>query len=765
MKRFLATTGLLATGALAVAQPPAPKPGYLIIRVKLGDGGAPALGAPGQGGPGEQGAGMRGRMGMMQGGRGGIPGQGGPGGGLPGEGGPLGGGAGGGNANANTNERSIAVLVPYSRLSDQPIYKGKMASADRNPRMPHITHEFGVSVLYHDGTNVQVKADDHPPIDANIKAEYKKWVVQPDRKPDTLVRLIDEALKADLVDLAYEYTESLERLVAERKGAEPNIEAFVKAYAELKTKLNDPLKSDAVVEQWKSKMGGTAVVAEDAAHFSVIHFGDQNLSAESLARKVKLLEKNYKAFYLWHALKLRRALPLPESKLIVVVARRGGEMNDLRDRVDGLPLIGDSFFSQQHNILVLSPERMDDLGRSFFEAARSKYAQEGFNRNELLKGNHPAVKEPLTPTDVALASTYALVDKMLEVETDAAIISSEGTRQLFAASGLLPKHVLLPQWMEHGLASVLQHPKSVGVVELGVNKPGLALGLFNGYGAPNSLLQREFKLFYPMKKNARDNENPLEVGKAEEILKNTLTDKYFEAARAGIDLDASAAPAPAGGAPGGRPGGPGRMQPGGVPGGGAPGGTGGVGGDAQGPGGRRGMQQPPGGQGGPGGPPTGFGGPGGQGFPGQGGGEFGGSGILDPNAERPPLNPERLRTKADATAWALTYYLTQKHTTKQTAFYASLNAMPRDMKLSSTLVLTTFCQEFGLMNDDQVTVNEAAFKTFAEDWVKYVNGLQPTWREITLAAINPANPGGGTQGGPGGAGAGTGAPGGGGNIK
>lgn len=742
MKRFLTATCALAGGALALAQPLVQKPGYLVIRVKLGDGGTPVAAGGGGAGLGEGGGpggppGGRGRMGMQRPG-GGAPG-GGLGGGLVGEGEggggqPLGGGTGSANANNLANERSVAVLVPYSRLGKQPIYKGKQASTDRNPVMEYITHAYGHTVLYQDGVNVQIKLDDLPSHETHIRNEYKKWAVQADRKPEALALLIEDALRADLTPLAYEFADALVKLAAERK-VDGNLEAFVKAYSELSKKLNDPLKTDPALEKWKDKMGSGATVAPDAPHYSVIHFGDQNLSSESLARKVDLLEKNFKAFYLWHTLKMKKSITLPDSKLIVVIAKKGNELPELQTRIDGLSIIGDSFYSQQHNILVLSPERIDDLGRSFFAAAQSKYSGDGFNRNELLKGNHPTVKEPMKPTDVALASTYALVDKMLEVETDAAIISSEGTRQLFAASGILPKHVLMPKWVEHGMAAVLQHPKSGGVVELAANKPGVALGHLTGYGAPNANLLREFQHFYPSKKNNKDNTD-LKPG---EILTNTLRDRYFEMAKSGIDLDATTTPkaAPAGGPrglpPGGRPG---------APGGGAPGGGGGIGLDAQGPG--RGGMQRPGGPGGPGVGGPGVGGPGGAGRPGD-----SGSGIQNPDGERPPLSKERLEVKAEATAWALTYYLTQEHSTRLHNFFTSLNNLPRDMKLNSDLIVQTFCQEFGLLNDDQVTVNEAAMNAFAAKWIEYTNKLQPTWREVTLATLNRNNQQGAGAGGPG----------------
>ena len=111
----------------------------------------------------------------------GRPGGGAPGGGLggglvgEGEGGggqPLGGGTGNTNATNLANERSVAVLVPYSRLGNQLVYKNKQES-DRNPKLPYIAHAYGTTLLYQDGVNVQIKLDDLPSHETHIKNEYK----------------------------------------------------------------------------------------------------------------------------------------------------------------------------------------------------------------------------------------------------------------------------------------------------------------------------------------------------------------------------------------------------------------------------------------------------------------------------------------------------------------------------------------------------------------------------------------------------------------
>lgn len=743
MNRWLAAVGLAATTTVAMAQAPVNnKPGYLIIRIKLSDAGGTAAPGGGAGGGGDiggkgygQGGYGPGMYGGNQGGRPGGPGGGLAGGGLGGPGLPGGfGGVDGGGTDPESlaKERSIAVLVPYNKMLPQHLlYKNKGYNQEKNPRLPYIEHAYGATYLYQDGTSVQIKQDELTNQESEIRAKHKKWSASPNRKSDELMLYVEQAFAADLPKLATEYADDLLKM----KDASGQTGEFIKAYTELKARLGNALPSDPAAQGWRTKLGGTATISDDAPHYTLIHFGaGQNLSQDALTRKADLLEENFRTFYTWHALKSGKLLPFPDKKLIVVVAKKGGELAELRGRLDGMKTGEDSFYSQEHNLLVLSPERTDDLGRSFFESARSKSTREGFDRSDLLKGNAPPLRDKLTATDVALASTYALVERMLEVEADKAAITSEGTRQLYAAAGLLPKYVRLSLWMEAGIASVLQHPKSMGVVELAPNKPGLALGTKPGYGAPNNLLLREFQAFYPASRRK-------EI-KTEEVLRNTILDRYFEAVATATDLDGVAPAMPATG--GNNPGRPGGNNPGG---GAAP--PPGI----RGPG-RRGSENdaqnpppppPPPGGGAPGGAPGGVGGVAGAGT------GSGSSGIYDSSREHPPLTQAQLHTKAKATAWALIFFMSQKKAVQYHAFLQELNSLPRDLRIDKQVILRRYCRTFDLLDQDGETINEAAFKAHADEWFDFINGQSPSWREVTLAFMNGTNsPTGGRPGGPGG---------------
>ena len=863
MKRWLAAAGALAlTGLPALAQVAVQKPSYVVIRVKLGEGGnagtpgnpgvpgnpgypggggsgGPRLpgGGGGGGGGGEDEEGNLGGGGGKPGGfpgGGGFPGSGGgvpggfPGGGpsIPG-GGPSIPGGGGGTTGGPVDlaaERSIVVMVPYSRTFDRAMIKDKPVNSEKNPSCRHLAlpASFGgpdakeaTALLFFDKVSTQAYFVEGTTFDYKLRSDYNKWNGQQgDRKPAALLGFIRRALLLDQLDTAVTYAESLERLAEGQTGLPNDVQFFLKGFAAIKSKWNDPLPANPNASLCKGRFGGDVQLADDA-HYHVLSHQNAQTSA-AIDRKIKLLEKNFKSFYIWHLLS-GVALPLPETKQIVLVAKKATDMPKLREALDGQAIESDSFFAPSHGVLVLSPDSTDELTRTFMTNARSVWLKD-FDRDELMKGTYPKDKKPI---DVMRASTMAMVTKAIEIEVDQASTTRGGSTQLFSTLGLMPKNVAVPRWLEYGLGSVLNHPRNPGVVELAPNKTGVTLGVDVGAGSANYAHLKQFQKEYAVEKDKPAKYKP------EEVLKNTLFDRYFDAIKTGIDADGlflASGPGTGGATPGGVfpggggvfPGGGGVMPPigpggGGVkppvgpggPGGGGvkpPVGPGGPGGpkspDAQAPGGGfpGSSGGPPGGipgggpvGGRPGAPPGGYpgssGGPpggmpgggrpgapsggvpgGGIGIPGGGGIGGGGGGILDPNAGIPLPTKERLEAKARFTSWALMYHLTRtQRLGKLYAFNAELSKLPRDYRVGKETVMRIFCETFDLMNEAKTEIDSRKFAIFAGEWIEATNKLQPSWLELPLSAFSTQQPGTGGAGGGGrpgfpGGGGGDGAP-------
>ena len=780
-RRYLAAAGLgLGLVALSQAQQTTP-PGYLVIRVNLD------AGAAGGGGQANAGGGLPGPMG------GGLPGPvagagggggrgGGPPGGPPGGGGGLGqfpgAGAGQGPQPAKSVDpaKSVVAVIPYKKISHRLVYPKKGPSQSNPPGFYLLESDSGNAFLYSDNNFVQLY-----PLRAgfsyenSVRVKHTRWAKN---KPSQEgYDLVAEALSYGMVNEAFKYAEETVKAVEGRKETpRESVAGFVRAFNQIQQPLKDPAPDTGDAARWQNLLGAAGV--DLGTHYALIHWGDQYVSRDSAKRVLDLLEANYKAFYLWHALS-GTALKTPDRKMVVVLAPKASDLPRMREALDGNPIVSDAFYSPFHNIVVVAPERTDDAGQRFGQLVQSMY-REGWNRDELLKGIAPPLKASETVVDVSKIMTLSLVDKVIEQEAALAMVTREGSRQLYASSGLLNPHLILPEWIENGAANLLHKPK--GPVYW--NKPNvgsvMTVGVAAGYGSPNYVLVQQFR---DLLRTHDLTQNP------EDLLMNTLMDRYFDAVRDGKDVDpkveqvAANEGIPLAGGPPGIPGIPGAGPPGvpmGFPAAGGAGPPGPRGGGPPGPMGGGGVPGPPGPRGGgPPGPMGGVPGPGGGvgtpdggpsgdfqpgAFPGSGQPVGFQAGQIDPATEKRLLKA-KLELKSQVTAWALTYYLAKMKMAALLKFYAELNKMPRDMRLDKDQVVAAFCRTFGLMETaDPTKIDKAAFRKFAEQWVDFVR-ICPTYgQDIPVQAYTSdvagqgLNPTGAPPGGLPGPGGGTGSP-------
>lgn len=709
---------LAAGGAAALVAPAAAQntidraPGYLVIRVLLdgGAGGDPAA-APGGSTPGsEDGPGGGPPGGGRPGGPGGPPG---PGGGPPGGPPPGGPAGGGGGARNNDATRSVVVVIPYKSIQRKVFDPNRGMNPSTNPYWPAIVQKYGTTFVSGDNTEIQLIPIRGLSLEGIVRQRHQEWASK--QNYDGILMLITDALQVGLVDEAQKYFDEMVNLleVIKKPNAPNSVIAAVKAYKTLKPDLDADVTVPDDAEEWRQKLAAAAVAP--GKHYSLVHFGERQVSPEDLNRRLTILEQNLKAFYLWHAIN-GVALPVPKKRMTVILANRTTDMRPLRDALDGLPIQSDATFAPLNDVLVLSPERMDANGESFSRKAQGQYSV-GWSKDDLIRGRSPKNR---APNEIARSMTLALVDKFLEEEADVAAVSREASRQLFVKSGLLPQNVRLPHWVESGVASFFQKPKGpVFTRPAGGNNNAssiMTVGLAAGYGSPNYVQHRTFK---DLAVRGELNPDPAET------LKNTLLDGYFDAARSGQDIDPPPVRPAAGGGAGGGP-------PAGAPGGGlAPAGRGAGGGGAVPP------PRPGGGDGGVN--PTGPGGPSvGDGPP--------------PSENDPEIaarnSRERLTRKAEATAWALHYYLAKNKLPGLHTYYAELRRLPRDMRLNPDKTLFLFCQCFNLTNPERSAVDPAAFKKFAEGWIDTMKNIPPYGLDLPLdAATADPSSGGGVNGG------------------
>lgn len=754
LKSILAVSAAASFAVPSIAQQPSkPTSGYLVIRVILdgtdgtaaaapvgGDGGVPGGNPRGPGGPGGN---PRGGPGGPGGGnpRGGPGGPGGGGGLSPDGGGglsQLGGGAPGGfgaqTGPAIDPSKSVVVVVPFTHLTHEFMYP---PGTRGNKKMDSITTPFGKTFLFADNTSIQFYPNQSFTYESQVRQRHTDW--SKNRILSDGYRLCKDALTHGMMKEAFQYSRELVNQVEIKKDVKPpaDVAEFVSAFKTFDSAIDTPPSKPSDANEWKKTIRGEALT--ESTHYSIIH--PQDVPPEEISRRLQTLETNFKAFYLWHAM-ARTPLALPQSRLTVILPKTVTDVDRLRSGLDGSAIVSDASFARLHNIVVMSPERMDENSRAFQNLVAPLW-REGYSREDLLKGIAPKISTTRTHNDHARAMTLALVDKALEIESDFAALSREGTRQLYIASGQLPQNVLLPEWVESGSASLFQKPKGPLFLKEG-QRDIMTVSLSAGYGSPNFHYRR---LFQSMERSGRLNPN------RSDLLINTISDAYFHSAHTGIDID----PAPVPRTPGaGTPAGPG------------------------GPGGPRGAQPPPGGPGGPrggpgaprGGPGGPRGGPGGPGGPPPDGGDIseggmaGSAGGQDDNFD-PEENKRKskhdLELKARTTAWALTYYLSREKMPGLQEFYRQLSRMPRDLHLDEKTVKLTFCRAFNLLKDNN-EIDQQELDRFSQSWIDYMKNAPFFHWDINLASAPAGGGFGGPGAGPGGpprGGPGAGAPGGG----
>src|SRR5207244_307051 len=197
--------------------------------------------------------------------------------------------------------------------------------------------------------------------------------------------------------------------------------------------------------------------------------------------------------------------PLPQRRLVAVLVDSPEVFEQKHKEIfDDATMVEDGFYVHRDNLAVLSGKRLDESYDALSKVAKIMWDRLGvrLSPQDLLKGKGLNMG-PLYYNESAKAQTLTLVHKAMEEEGERATVTHEGTRQLIAAVGLLPRSVEAPQWIDFGMASFFETPKG---------------SYWWGTGAPNMTYLVNFKFW--------DNTKKLDKNPAE-ALKSVVTDRYF----------------------------------------------------------------------------------------------------------------------------------------------------------------------------------------------------------------------------------------------
>jgi hypothetical protein len=194
---------------------------------------------------------------------------------------------------------------------------------------------------------------------------------------------------------------------------------------------------------------------------------------------------------------------VPAHRLLAVVVKDPAKFHEKRAAWGWLPLVGDGFLPRRDNIMIISAEHLEESYAILKSFNQSQL--QGLRRDDLLSGAVWKQVDQKNYANYAYLQTLVLVEKALQVEAERATISHEATRQLLFATGLLPRNVDVPEWIQYGLSSFFETP------------PG---AFYPGVGLPSWTNLLRFK-YYNEKNRLRPNSD---------VLLRVVTDKYFQRA-------------------------------------------------------------------------------------------------------------------------------------------------------------------------------------------------------------------------------------------
>lgn len=336
-------------------------------------------------------------------------------------------------------------------------------------------------------------------------------------------RYLDEALwclRVGLPDKCIDYLVELETKIVpnvkDKSSIEKRVTDALANYSAIKPILESDIVKKDKATAWKDRLGYKNVSSHK--HYALVHSSDDT-QRDGIDRRLEALENNFKTFYLLFAMK-GKPLPAPKEKLVAILVTEPQTFAKQKQIFNVDELVSDGFHARHENLAIFSPTRMDLASHTFGRTMQEVYREFEVN---LLSGQMPdlGAKEqaPRMVRQVRRAQTLALVDRALREESEIAAATHEGTLQLVAETGLLPRNAPAPEWLRFGLGSLFEMPKGPFP---GRSQSMVRLAFWPGAGGPNWA----WRLYFDeMQQEGLITDRPLD------LFYQALTDDWFERAR------------------------------------------------------------------------------------------------------------------------------------------------------------------------------------------------------------------------------------------
>lgn len=293
----------------------------------------------------------------------------------------------------------------------------------------------------------------------------------------------------------------------------------VSNYAKIQNQLKAPFADEEpsvrrFIEEMQAE--GYRTMQSERGHYTLVfNLPPLPTNEAQVKRRLGRLEEALESFYFWFALQdTVPAPPMPRHRLVGLLVNDPSDFQSKHKSWGSLPMLADGFTPRRDNIMILCSKRQDEAYAMLERDSVQWRLAIKASHDELLNGDLWKRSDAKGPNALpyAIVQTMGVIQKAMEDQSERTTLSHEAVRQLLAASGLVPRNLVAPDWVQEGLASYFETP--LGAV-------------YGSGGLPSWANLVPFKHF--AKTEAQ--------GKTRDVLVNVISDRYFQIARqASADL-------------------------------------------------------------------------------------------------------------------------------------------------------------------------------------------------------------------------------------
>jgi hypothetical protein len=220
--------------------------------------------------------------------------------------------------------------------------------------------------------------------------------------------------------------------------------AKAKQILALKAKMDDPITDSSAEQKFLADMIPPGMKFKNSAHYILGYDTPDNKAQERL----DLLERVYETFLMYFAFK-GRVLEPPRQRMMVTLFDNHKQYLDFSTRLDPELKSAAGYWSPESNVAVFFAQgTYPVLARMKEESDKLEVLRKDLERQSV--GGRGDI--------VRLADTLKLL-MLVQIENqDVEVVTHEATHQIAGNSGLFPRQLRIPQFVQEGMAAFFESP-------------------------------------------------------------------------------------------------------------------------------------------------------------------------------------------------------------------------------------------------------------------------------------------------------------------